>query len=75
MYIYIDSCQFVVTANGDYSLHLTNPDILVDWKLVEQIVSYISILQICQEFVSIKLILCIQVRIESNLTNILSEIS
>ncbi|XP_067205142.1 E3 ubiquitin-protein ligase RNF10 isoform X2 [Linepithema humile] len=30
-------CQFVVTANGDYSLHLTNPDILVDWKLVEQI--------------------------------------
>ncbi|XP_003705539.1 E3 ubiquitin-protein ligase RNF10 [Megachile rotundata] len=31
------SCQFVVTANGNYSLYLTDPDILVDWKLVEQI--------------------------------------
>ncbi|XP_043250349.1 RING finger protein 10 [Colletes gigas] len=31
------SCQFVVTANGNYSLHLTDPDALVDWKLVEQI--------------------------------------
>lgn len=40
------SCQFVVTANGDYSLHLTDPDILVDWKLVEQIVSCRSILSI-----------------------------
>ncbi|KAM0729016.1 E3 ubiquitin-protein ligase RNF10 [Formica fusca] len=31
------SCQFVVTASGDYSLYLTNADILVDWKLIEQI--------------------------------------
>lgn len=30
-------CQFVVTANGDYSLYLTNADTLVDWKLIEQI--------------------------------------
>ena len=32
------SCQFVVTTNGDYSLYLTDPDALVDWKLVEQII-------------------------------------
>ncbi|XP_053972100.1 RING finger protein 10 [Hylaeus volcanicus] len=31
------SCQFVVTANGNYSLYLIDPDALVDWKLVEQI--------------------------------------
>ncbi|XP_050454627.1 RING finger protein 10 isoform X2 [Cataglyphis hispanica] len=31
------SCQFVVTASGDYSLYLTNADILVDWKLIEQV--------------------------------------
>ncbi|XP_076282228.1 E3 ubiquitin-protein ligase RNF10 [Lasioglossum baleicum] len=31
------SCQFVVTANGNYSSYLTDPDSLVDWKLVEQI--------------------------------------
>lgn len=38
--MYISSCQFVVTASRDYSLHLTNPDILVDWKSIEQIVSF-----------------------------------
>lgn len=31
------SCQFIVTANGNYSSYLTDPDTLVDWKLVEQI--------------------------------------
>ncbi|XP_078039457.1 E3 ubiquitin-protein ligase RNF10 [Augochlora pura] len=31
------SCQFVVTANGNYLSYLTDPDTLVDWKLVEQI--------------------------------------
>lgn len=31
------SCQFVVTANGNYSHYLIDPDALVDWKLVEQI--------------------------------------
>ncbi|XP_066594489.1 E3 ubiquitin-protein ligase RNF10 [Prorops nasuta] len=36
------SCQFVVTANGDYSLYLKDPDILVDWKLIEQIKVYNS---------------------------------
>lgn len=36
------SCQFVVTANGNYSLHLADPDVLVDWKFVEQIKVYSS---------------------------------
>ncbi|KAL2721086.1 RING finger protein 10 [Vespula maculifrons] len=31
------SCQFVVTANEDYSLYLTDPDTLVDWKYIEQV--------------------------------------
>lgn len=31
------SCQFVVTANEDYSLYLADPDMLVDWKFIEQI--------------------------------------
>lgn len=33
------SCQFVVTANRDYSTYLQDPDELVDWKMIEQIVS------------------------------------
>ncbi|XP_077268274.1 E3 ubiquitin-protein ligase RNF10 isoform X1 [Temnothorax americanus] len=36
------SCQFVVTASGDYSLHLTNPDTLVDWQSIEQIILHNS---------------------------------
>ncbi|XP_060814402.1 E3 ubiquitin-protein ligase RNF10 isoform X1 [Bombus pascuorum] len=31
------SCQFVVNANGNYTLYLSDPDVLVDWKLIEQI--------------------------------------
>ncbi|EZA53151.1 hypothetical protein DMN91_005389 [Ooceraea biroi] len=36
------SCQFVVSACGDYSLHLSDPDTLVDWKLIEQVKFYSS---------------------------------
>lgn len=31
------NCQFVVKEDGDYSIHTTDPDILVDWELVEEI--------------------------------------
>ena len=31
------SCQFVVKSGVDYSVHLSDPDILVDWDLVEQV--------------------------------------
>lgn len=41
--MHIDSCQFVVTASRNYSLHLSNPDILVDWKSIEQIVSVLQV--------------------------------
>lgn len=39
IFYFFDSCQFVVIEGGDYSLYWTNPDVLVDWNLVEQIVS------------------------------------
>lgn len=32
------NCQFVVKATGDYTLHLTEPDTIVQWEQIEQIV-------------------------------------
>lgn len=34
------SCQFVVKADGDYSVYLADPDLLVPWESIEQIVSF-----------------------------------
>ena len=34
------SCQFVVNSSGDYKQYMNNPDALVDWSLIEQVVSY-----------------------------------
>ncbi|XP_060594010.1 E3 ubiquitin-protein ligase RNF10-like isoform X2 [Ruditapes philippinarum] len=31
------NCQFVVKNSGDYSKHLIDPDVLVDWDKVEQV--------------------------------------
>ncbi|XP_053374872.1 RING finger protein 10-like [Mercenaria mercenaria] len=31
------NCQFVVKDAGDYSVHLMDPDVLVDWDKVEQV--------------------------------------
>ncbi|CAD6240782.1 GSCOCG00008912001-RA-CDS [Cotesia congregata] len=31
------NCQFVVNCSGNYSIHLIDPDTLVDWDLIEQI--------------------------------------
>lgn len=31
------NCQFVVRQNGDYTIHATNPDTLVEWHLIEQV--------------------------------------
>lgn len=36
----ICSCQFVVKATGDYTVQSIDPDKLVDWELIEQVVSY-----------------------------------
>lgn len=32
------SCQFVVSASGDYDVHVQDPDKLVDWECIEQVV-------------------------------------
>lgn len=37
--LYLSSCQFVVRANADYTPYLADPDLLVDWSFIEQIVS------------------------------------
>lgn len=36
-----DSCQFVVKEDGDYSVHITQSDLLVDWNNIEQVVSVV----------------------------------
>lgn len=43
-----DSCQFVVSATGDYSLCSGDADLLVDWDKIEQVVSgcHIPIMEI-----------------------------
>ena len=33
------SCQFVVRDGEDYSVHMMDPDVLVKWEAVEQVVS------------------------------------
>lgn len=33
------SCQFVVTDEQDYKAHFTDPDTLVNWDCVQQVVS------------------------------------
>ena len=33
------SCQFVVADRGDYSIHTSDPDLLVDWDSIELVVS------------------------------------
>ena len=32
------NCQFVVKSSGDYSVHLADPDTIVNWDLIEQVV-------------------------------------
>lgn len=41
-----DSCQFVVKDSGDYTLQATDPDALVDWDLVEQVVGAFTALPV-----------------------------
>ena len=33
------SCQFVVKESADYSVNAVDPDVLVDWDLIEQVVN------------------------------------
>ena len=40
------SCQFVVRDGHDYAVHAVDPDMLVEWDRIEQVVSvlYLSII-------------------------------
>jgi len=33
------SFQFVVSDSGDYTIHAVDPDVLVEWDFIEQVVS------------------------------------
>ena len=34
------SCQFIVRDGADYTLHTADPDTLVSWDLIEQVVGF-----------------------------------
>ena len=36
------SFQFVVSDSGDYTIHAMDPDVLVEWDFIEQVVSFFS---------------------------------
>ena len=37
------SFQFVVSDSGDYTIHAMDPDVLVEWDLIEQVVSVLPV--------------------------------
>ena len=37
--LWMCSCQFVVSATGDYTIHYEDPDKLVEWESIQQVVS------------------------------------
>lgn len=39
VFLPISSCQFVVSEDQDYTAHFADPDTLVNWDFVEQVVS------------------------------------
>lgn len=41
------SCQFVVCDDQDYTVHFTDPDTLVNWDFVEQVVSSNRFVYLC----------------------------
>lgn len=43
----ISSCQFVVSEDQDYTVHFADPDTLVNWDFVEQVVSSLPKLISC----------------------------
>jgi hypothetical protein len=43
----ISSCQFVVSEDQDYTAHFADPDTLVNWDFVEQVVSSAAELTSC----------------------------
>ena len=41
------SCQFVVSDRGEYGVHTSDPDLLVDWDSIELVVSPSPPLSVC----------------------------
>ena len=39
--MFCHSCQFVVSASGNYTVHAGEPDKLVEWRQIEQVVSHL----------------------------------
>ena len=48
------SFQFVVCDTGDYAVHSMDPDVLVEWDLIEQVVCICNTLQIAGFSLSFK---------------------
>jgi len=40
--LYLVSFQFVVCDSGDYTVHAIDPDVLVEWDFIEQVVSFLK---------------------------------
>lgn len=38
-----NSCQFVVLDSADYGAHVRDPDLLVDWDNIQELVSLLSV--------------------------------
>ena len=40
LFPYLISFQFVVSDSGDYTIHAVDPDVLVEWDFIEQVVRF-----------------------------------
>ena len=43
----LHSFQFVVSDSGDYAIHAMDPDVLVEWDFIEQVVSFFLHYSVC----------------------------
>lgn len=40
------NCQFIVVDSGNYTLNIADPDVLVEWDLVEELVSFMDCIKL-----------------------------
>ena len=43
-FLHYFSCQFVVQSSGDYAVNFIDPDVIVDWEFIEQVVKLLKII-------------------------------
>lgn len=53
------SCQFAVKAGKDYSVHAADPDVMVSWDLIEEVVS-------CCYFFNVRFVQCSDLYLYNN---------